>query len=352
MLPSWPHAATATVSDIGEHGIIAWIRDAAAVLPARDVVVGIGDDAAVVTPARNHLDVLTTDIQVEGVHFAWHMSTPAEIGARALHVNLSDLAAMGATPRYALLSLGLPGSMSALRLHGLLDGLLRSAAAGRVALIGGNVSASPVVTIDLTLTGAVKRRHLLRRVGARAGDEIYVSGAMGAAAAGLTWLTRAGGETEAPGSIHEAVVRYRAPEARVALGVQVARNRAASACMDTSDGLADALQQMSVASQVGMRVEHSLIPVHPAVSTVATRFHSDALMLALGGGEDYELVFTVPRRRRRAFLHATGRTGLPPVTRIGVCTKDQGVTMVDAAGNAVALPAGYQHFAPVTHAGA
>jgi thiamine-monophosphate kinase len=351
MLPAWPHAATATVSDIGEHGIICWIRDAAAVLPTRDVVLGIGDDAAVVAPLRNHLDVLTTDIQVEDVHFAWHLSTPAQIGARALHVNLSDIAAMGAVPRYALLSLGLPGAMSGLRLHALLDGLLTAAAAARVALVGGNISQAPALTIDLTLTGAVKRRHLLRRTGARAGDEVYVSGAIGAAAAGLAWLTHCGHEPHVADDVRAAIERYRAPDARVTLGVQVARNRAASSCMDTSDGLADALQQMAGASRVGMRLELALTPVHPAVATVATRLAADPLALALGGGEDYELVFTVPRRRRRAFLHATGRTGLPPVTRIGVCTKDEGVTMVDAAGNAIALPTGYQHFVTMPHAG-
>lgn len=352
MFPAWPHATTATVSEIGEHGIIRWIRDAAALLPSRDVVVDIGDDAAVVVPVRNHLDVLTTDIQVEGVHFAWHLSTPAQIGARALQVNLSDVAAMGAVPRHALLSLGLPGAMSGLRLHALLDGLLRSAGAAGVALIGGNISQAPVLTIDLTLTGAVKRRHLLRRAGARAGDEVYVSGAVGAAAAGLAWLTQVTGDADTPDAVHDAIARYRAPEARVSLGVQVARNRAASSCMDTSDGLADALHQMSAASGIGMRLEQALVPVHPGVAAVATRIAADPLVLALGGGEDYELVFTVPRRRRRAFLHATGRTGLPPVTRIGVCTKDDGVTMVDENGHAVALPTGYQHFVTVAHAGA
>lgn len=345
MLPPWPHADAATVSAIGEHAIIRWIREAAATLPASpDVVLGIGDDAAVIRPRRNHLDVLTTDIQVEDVHFAWHLSTPTQIGARALHVNLSDLAAMGAEPRYALLSLGLPPDMPGTRLHGVLSGVLEAARTAGVSLVGGNISQAPALTLDLTMNGAVKARGVLRRGGARAGDEVYVSGSVGAAAAGLLWLTHHESTEPVPDAVADAVRRYRAPQARVALGQQVARNRAASACMDTSDGLADALQQIAEASRVGVRVERGLIPVNSAVATVAGVAGESPWTLALGGGEDYELVFTVPRRVRRAFLHATGRAGLPPVTRIGVCTKETEVVTVDDAGRSHPMPSGYQHF--------
>jgi thiamine-monophosphate kinase len=212
MLPPWPHADTATVADIGEHGLIRWIRDAVATRRApADVLIGIGDDAAVVQPRPNHVDVLTTDIQVEGVHFAWHLSTPAEIGARALHVNLSDLAAMGAEPRVALLSLGLPPAMPGLRLHALLGGFLEAAARAGVAVVGGNISQAPAVMLDVTASGAVKRRAILRRGGARAGDEIYVSGQVGAAAAGLAWLERHPGAAQAdvPDEVADAARRTR-----------------------------------------------------------------------------------------------------------------------------------------------
>ncbi len=346
MLPPWPFPAHATVAEIGEHALIEWIRQAVATQPpGRGVVIGIGDDAAVVAPVRNHLDVVTTDSHVEDVHFSWHLSEPAQVGARALHVNLSDVAAMGAEPRFALLSLGVPATLSGDRLHELISGLLTAAAEARVALIGGNVSRAPVLTMDVTLSGAVKRRHLLQRRGARPGDEIYVSGTAGAAAAGLAWLTHGSPTDAAIEAIDEAVTRYRTPTARVALGVQVARNRAASSCMDTSDGLADALHQMSAASGVGMRVEQALVPVHASVFAVATRVQRDPWELALAGGDDYELVFTVPRRVRRRFRHATGRAGMPPVTRIGVCTRETGVEMVDQHGSAQAWPAGFAHFA-------
>lgn len=349
MLPSWPHDPAATVADIGEHALIHWIRDAAASLPAgAGVLAGIGDDAAVVAPVRNHVDVLTTDIQVEDVHFAWTLSTPEAIGARALHVNMSDLAAMGATPRLALLSLGLPGTLAGARVHGVLAGLLESARTAGVTLIGGNISRAPALVIDVTLTGTVKARHVLRRNRARAGDEVYVSGDLGGAAAGLAWLRASSSTTVEDDPMHaarlSAAERYRAPVARVTLGVQVARNRAASACMDTSDGLADALQQIATASDVGMRIERAALPLHPAVADIARRIQADPWQLALAGGEDYELVFTVPRRVRRAFLHATGRRGLPGVTRIGVCTREPGVVLVDTDGTSAPLPAGHEHF--------
>ena len=165
-----------------------------ATAPSPDVLQGIGDDAAVVRPRRNHVDVLTTDVQVDGVHFTRAFSTASDVGHRALHVNLSDIAAMGAEPRVALLSLGLPADLDALWVAELVQGLLDAARLARVHVIGGNISRSPTLFVDVTVSGAVKPRHVLRRSGARAGDELYVSGEVGAAAAGLAWLQRTGGE--------------------------------------------------------------------------------------------------------------------------------------------------------------
>jgi thiamine-monophosphate kinase len=345
-LPAWPHPPGATVAEIGEHAIIAWIAAAAPLTSRADVIIGVGDDAAVVQPARNMVEVSTTDIQVEDVHFSWAHGTPETTGARALHVNLSDVAAMGAEPRHALLSLGLPATMPGTRLFGVLSGFIEAARAAGVALIGGNIARAPVLIIDVTLTGTAKPRKFLRRAGARAGDEVYMSGQAGAAAAGLAWLERReAGDDPGDAAIHGAVRRFLAPEARVALGVQVGRNRAASACIDTSDGLADALQQIAQAAGVGIDLEQETVPVHPAVGIVAARWSLDPWTLALGGGEDYELVFTVPKRARRRFLHAVRRSGLPPVTRIGQCVKTPGVRLLDVHGAVRPMPAGFEHFA-------
>ncbi|MCC6163194.1 MAG: thiamine-phosphate kinase [Acidobacteria bacterium] len=337
---------------VGEHALIEWIATRGQ--PTSDEVrVGIGDDAAVLVPRRNHVDVLTTDVQVDGVHFTRALSRAADVGHRALHVNLSDIAAMGAVPRIALLSLGLPPHLDALWVAQMVEGLVEAAHATQVQLVGGNVSRSPVLFVDVTVSGAAKPRQVLRRAGARAGDQLYVSGTTGAAAAGLAWLThvRAGAarnadhEPAVSQALADAIARYRRPEARVALGLQVARNRAASACMDTSDGLADALRQLAAASGVGVRVEAASVPVSPAVADVAATTGTAADALVWSGGEDYELVFAVPRRMRRRFLHATSRKGLPPVTRIGVCTKEADLLIVHADQSETPLPGGYVHFA-------
>ncbi len=345
----WHHAASATVGDVGEHALIHWITGRVGAARSADVALGIGDDAAVVRPRRNHVDVLTTDVLVDGVHFRRAYGTARDVGHRALHVNLSDVASMGAEPRVALLSLGLPATLEARWVAELVDGLIEAAEASRVQLVGGNVSQSPVLFVDVTVTGAVKPRDVLRRTGARAGDELYVSGDVGAAAAGLAWLAHA----DAPGGpepdvLTTALARYRRPEARVALGLQVGRNRAASACMDTSDGLADALRQLARASGVGVRVDAAALPVSPAVAHVAAALGRDAEALTWSGGEDYELLFAVPRRFRRRFLHASGRKGLPVVTRIGVCTKDADLVVVQADGREAPLAGGFEHFGATT----
>lgn len=347
--PGWPHAPSATIGEVGEHALIRWIASIVGTPASPDVLHGIGDDAAVVRPRRNHVDVLTTDVQVEGVHFSRAWTTAADLGHRALHVNLSDVAAMGAEPRVALLSLGLPPALEALWVAELVQGVVEAARAHRLDLVGGNISRSPVLFVDVTVNGAVKPRHLLRRSGARPGHELYVSGVVGAAAAGLAWLEHEarqvdGVTADVPQAVAEAVTRYRRPDARVALGVQVGRNKAAAACMDTSDGLADALRQLAAASGVGVRVETAALPVSPAVADVVNMTGIDATRLTWSGGEDYELLFAVPRRSRRRFLHATGRAGLPRVTRIGVCTKEPALLTVSASGAEEPLVGGFEHF--------
>jgi thiamine-monophosphate kinase len=356
--PGWHHAPSATIGDVGEHALIRWIAARVAPSSSSDVYLGIGDDAAVVRPRRNHLDVLTTDVLVEGVHFTRALSSAADVGHRALHVNLSDVASMGAEPRVAMLSLGLPATLEAAWVAECVDALVTAAAAAGVQLVGGNVSQSPVLFLDVTVSGAVKPRHVMRRSGARAGDELYVSGEVGAAAAGLAWLQwlagrQPGAGDEPPASdtqrtadaLETAIARYRRPDARIALGVQVGRNKAASACMDTSDGLADALRQLAGTSGVGVRVDSWALPLSPAAAHVARATGAPIESLTWSGGEDYELLFAVPKRARRRFAHASGRKGLPPLTRIGVCTKEPALVVLHQDGREAPLPGGYEHFA-------
>ena len=314
-----------TVSDIGEHALISRITQRLA-RPSW-VLVGPGDDAAVVRPERGTFDVLTTDAIVEGVHFDRRFVPPDAIGHRALAVNLSDLAAMGARPRAALLSFVLPDELEIAQIDRILDGMIALADRYRVAVVGGNISRTPgPLVIDVTAIGSVKPRRVLRRSGARPGDELYVTGTIGAAAAGLHAL-----QTLDPGSpIPEAEDKYLWPEPRVRVGMLLGRNRAASACIDLSDGLADGLHQIAAASAVGMIVEEALIPK----ASGNLELNSD----------DYELLFTVRPSSRGRLRAVKSQAGDLPITRIGVVTKEAGVVLRTTAGDRE-LPAGYEHWA-------
>jgi thiamine-monophosphate kinase len=332
-----------TVADVGEHELIARVRARVAPPPAW-VLLGIGDDAAIVLPERSTADVITTDAIVEGVHFDRAFVPPADIGARALAVNLSDLAAMGAVPRVAVVSFGLPATLPLADYDALVSGLAELAAREHVAIVGGNITRSPgPLFVDVTAIGAVHPRKALTRGGGQAGDGLYVTGCPGGAAAGLAALQRHDAGATADADLADAVARYRCPVARVRLGVLVARNRAASACIDLSDGLADAVHQLAVASGTGAVIDAGTVPWHPAVARLWPR-SDEARLRALSGGDDYELLFAVPPRRRRAFEAVAIRPGGLPVTRIGRLTPDARL-LLDLDGQQVPLPSGYSHFA-------
>ena len=332
-----------TVGEAGERQVIARVR-ARVPAPPAFVVIGIGDDAAVLEPARNRLDVVTTDAAVEGVHFDRRFMDAGAIGHRVLAANLSDLAAMGAEPRTALLSLMLPDALPLAELDALLDAFLALAARTGTHLVGGNVTRSPgPLVIDVTVSGTAKRRKVLTRSGGRAGDELFVSGSVGGAAAGLAWLQQdRGADTPSDPAVADAVARFLRPEPRLRLGLLAGRTRAASAAMDLSDGLADAVRQLAEASGTGARIEAAALPVHPGVAAVLGDAEA-VLGTALAGGEDYELLFAVPRRAGRRFATAAQLARLP-VTRIGVLTPvGAGLTLATQAGDRP-IPEGFEHF--------
>ena len=328
-----------TLPRAGERELIAAIR--ARVTSPSWLPVGIGDDAAVVEPERGALEILTTDALVESVHFDRGLSSPADIGWKALAVNLSDVAAMGGTPRLALLSLGIPDAMPSADIDGLLDGFLALAAESRVALAGGNITRSPgPLFVDVTVTGFVGRRDVLTRGGGRAGDDLYVSGTVGAAAAGLSaW--RAGARDIA--GLAQCIDRHRRPEPRVRLGALLGRNRAASACMDLSDGLADGVRQVSAASGTGARIDADRLPIPDAAREWYRRAGVDPPAAAAAGGDDYELLFAVPRRFRNRLATVVRQARGVPVTRIGSLTAEPGAFLV-RGGAAEPLPEGFVHF--------
>jgi thiamine-monophosphate kinase len=341
-----------TVSELGERALLARIQAKlnATGRPPASLVVGIGDDAAVVAPTRNAHTVITTDAQIEGVHFERKFSTPTNIGYRALTVNLSDLAAMGAVPRWALLSLALRDDVAVADVEELVGGVGEAAAKHHTFVIGGNLTRTtgPLV-VDMTVLGDVKPRRALTRSGGRPGDALYVSGTIGGAAAGLEML-RISSEGHGPslgggrGANDECLSRYLRPEPRVRLGIAIAHARAARAAMDSSDGLADAAHQIADASGCGVEIEAAALPIEPGARAWWDAAGEDAVLRAIGGGDDYELVFAVPRGWNGRLRHVQARVAEPPVTRIGTLTKDRESRVLLRDGTRAPIPRGFEHF--------
>lgn len=294
--------------------------------------------------SRNEQTVLTTDALVEGVHVDRRWSSPEDIGHKALAVNLSDLAAMGATPRWALLSLVLPDSWSVEDVESLVDGFVALARHERISLVGGNITrtAGPLV-VDVTAIGSVRPRRVLLRSGGHAGDDVYLSGTIGAGAAGLEML-QAGADLGEDTEALACVARHRRPAARVRLGRALARARAARAAMDVSDGLADALTQLATASECGVTLSAEALPVDPGARRWWAAAGRDVIEAAVRGGDDYELVFTLPRSWRGRLRGVRRHVATPAVTRVATLTKDRAMVM-ERAGRRDELNGGYEHFA-------
>jgi thiamine-monophosphate kinase len=301
-----------------------------------DVRLGIGDDAAVLRVPRRHELVVSTDTLVSGVHFPPD-TAPEAVGWKALAVNLSDLAAMGATPAWATLALTLPDA-SAGFVRAFMRGFATLARRHRVALVGGDTTRGPLAC-NVGIFGFVPEGRALRRDGAKPGDDVYVSGTIGDAAAGLALRQ---GRRRVAASVRRALVRrLECPEPRVALGL--ALRGIASAAIDVSDGLAADLGHVLAASALGARIERALLPASPALARVApddTRRHT----LQLEGGDDYELCFTAAPRHAARLVRLSHRLRLP-LTRIGSIESRRGLRIVDASGRRM-VPArgGYEHF--------
>jgi thiamine-monophosphate kinase len=260
-------------------------------------------------------------------------------------VNLSDVAAMGGSPRAALLSLSLPPGWPEAGIGPFTDAFAALAREHGVAVVGGNITSSPgPMVVGVTLSGSVRPRRILTRAGGRPGDDLYVTGTVGAALAGLLWL-RGHPSLDEPADEDRArcVRRYRRPDARVRVGVLLGRNRVASACMDSSDGLADAVRQVCHASGTGARIDAELLPIPAGAISIFEDYGKDPARSACEGGDDYELLLAVPARKRRA-LEAIGRLSRGvPITRIGGLTREP-VTLLVNRGHEEELPRGFAHF--------
>jgi thiamine-monophosphate kinase len=303
------------------------------------VRLGVGDDAALVVPTPGCELAAAVDMLVAGRHFVAD-TDPAGLGHKALAVNLSDMAAMGATPRWALLAGALPDS-DPTWLAAFAQGLYALADAHGVDLVGGDTTRGPL-NLCVTILGEVPIGAALTRAGARAGDDVYVSGELGDAA--LAVAAMAGRVALDPGALDACRARLDRPTPRIALGT--ALRGVASAAIDVSDGLVGDLGHILERSQAGARIDIAKIP-RSATLAACLRGDSRAVALAslLAGGDDYELCFTAPNAQRGRVDAIAGELALP-LARIGKITAAPGLVVHDEQGAAMAsLPRAFDHFA-------
>jgi thiamine-monophosphate kinase len=292
--------------------------------PRADAPLGIGDDAAVLALGARERLVSCVDTLVAGVHFPADTG-PADLGWKALAVNLSDLAAMGAEPRFALLALTMPGDDADFVRH-FASGFHALARRHGVALVGGDTTRGPL-SVTVTALGAVPDGAAIRRDGARVGDVVYASGTLGDAAAGLA--VAEGRLADVPVATARALRRrLDRPEPRVALGL--ALRGLATAMIDVSDGLLADLSHVLAASRVGARIVRDRVPVSAALRRAVPEAEARA-RFACAGGDDYELVFTAPRASAAQVFAAAERAGVP-VTPIGLIERGRALVVVDGDG--------------------
>jgi thiamine-monophosphate kinase len=328
--------------DVGEAGILARIFER---LPAggAGILVGPGDDAAALVGSGDDAVVFASDAMVENVHFDLAFMTPADVGWRLTCANLSDLAAMGAEPWAAVISLAAPGATPAATIEGFYDGAAELARREGPALVGGDVVASPAsLFLAMAILGKAAGGKVLTRRGASPGDLLLLSGQLGLAQAGLHVLA---GEGECRPSVAEgATARYRRPTPRLELGRWLLRRDYATAAIDTSDSLSISAAHLARASAVGVTVEAVLLPVAAAAREVAASRGEDAVADATAAGEDFELLFTCPGVEAEAVAKAAAGKGIP-VTRIGVITEvGRGVLLAREGDVEPLAPEGFTHF--------
>lgn len=318
---------TLELKDVGEFGLIRMI---AREPQGKDVVVGIGDDAAVIKMG-DLFQLFTTDLLVEGDHFRIDWSTPEQIGKKAMISNVSDIAAMGGDPKYALVSLSLNSRIDADFVKGIYEGMNNMARKFGVDIIGGDTTHGKLMVINIALVGETDSDRLILRSGARPGDHIMVTGPLGGSRAGLELLLK--GHEEPVSQI----VKHLEPGCRMDISNSI--SRFANSMIDVSDGLASEVVHICEESGVGAIVEKDLIPLHEDTVMAGDVLNKDPYAFALGGGEDFELVFTVPGDK----LEQARKYGIE-VGRI--VEKEHGIFLRDPGRDKELIPlrGGYDHF--------
>ncbi len=335
-----------TIQDIGEQGLLAKLQ--------HFCLAGVvGDDAAVLTPEAGKVLVVTTDVLIDGVHFSEQTTTAADAGWRAVAANLSDLAAMGATPLGLTVGLGLPGCLPVTWVEQLYQGMTECLHSYQAAIVGGDVVRSPVITLAITALGKATPHQILRRSTAQPGDAIVVTGPHGASRAGLELLLHPERGTDLDDCDRQAFIRaHQRPRPRLdVLPSLFAQFEPLSepplpipvAGMDSSDGLADAVCQICRTSGVGARLWQDHLPLPEALSAWVGQ--ETAIAWSLYGGEDFELVLCLPFPMAKALVNQLGAEA----AIVGEITVEPGVWLVTETGAVVQslkLEQGFQHFEP------
>jgi len=319
--------------DLGERELIRAIRKDFA-KPGKGLILGIGDDAAVIEGGKRRL-ILTTDVLIEGSHFLRALQPAFWLGRKSLNVNLSDIAAMGGTPRYVLLGLGLPQTVDTRWVSDFFSGFKSAATESGALLIGGDLSQAAEVFISVTAIG--EGRAIIRRNGGRPGDLIFASGFLGDAAGGLRLLRR-GFRLGRDKKADHLLKAFLDPVPQVRLGRRLASRGLASSMIDSSDGLSVDLLHLCEESGLGAELELDRLPISPQLRN----FEKDPSALALHGGEDYQLVFTVAPGKYQAALALRRHFMITPIGRM---TKARRLCIIDRRGKKKPLPIkGYEHF--------
>lgn len=335
------------LSRLGEFGLIRRIRRAAQSTDPR-VLKGIGDDAAVFTAADKTL--ATTDLLIENVHFRMDKTTPRLLGRKALSVNLSDIAAMAATPKFVLLGLAAPPDFSADTLDAIIAGFTERAKEAGVTLVGGDVCRSELLVLAVTVIGEVSGQGPVYRSGAGPDDLIFVTGTVGGSALGLLRLNELASpiteEAIMQDILNESIMMHLDPPARLSFGKKAAG--IAASMIDLSDGIMSDLQRILEESSVpGAVIKADRIPLSSSFREhfqVKAGLSEEALSLAFAGGEDYELLLTAPAGAESGLMQIGDALDLP-ITRIGRISRETGIILEDESGEEIPLPApGFNHF--------
>jgi thiamine-monophosphate kinase len=303
-------------------------------------VLPIGDDAAAFRPHPSRLLLISSDTLIEGIHFDLQYFSAEDLGWKALAVNLSDIAAMGGIPLYVTTSIALPGRLPAGFVRDLYSGLSTLALENNVSVIGGDTCASPhSLYVDLTIVGEVEPEEMVTRQGAKPGDLIFLTGELGGSAAGLEILKRQGGAADR----HSALARrHLRPQARCNVGRFLATEHLASALIDVSDGLSTDLHHLCMQSRVGALLQAERIPLVSFAAEDLSGLSRQILDYALNGGEDYELLFTVPQSEKQRMPQSIGGV---PVHQIGYITDEPGICWLRKGDHKERLSAGgFDHF--------